>query len=365
MTMMPADEDVLTQAQRAALAHHGARSQAARRAAIREIDAILARSGLTTTARDDLLHRVRARARVTLSFHPDRLRPDGVTVVEGLSRDGRYKSQFETGVTNGSPTAFAGGERDGWERSLFGGAYQAEGVAIGERPKYGAFDVIGHLDGGSPRFGSCYIELRREAWDRCTLTWGDSHEGPEHVGTVDALEPIVAALLAAVERDRAALGVADLDVARLVTLLSTKPDTKTGRALDAYVEAQVHGRLDLAHDVASIVVDPAFDGSPTGDALAELAARHGFALRRHAGFVLSPHEVPGDFRGPRMIPLAARIMAFATRPDRFDVAALGRAAASLHRDPEAWSDWGTPVETWQHIKQLWHVLVRFGRPAGE
>ncbi|WP_433619087.1 DUF3626 domain-containing protein [Paenibacillus cellulositrophicus] len=38
------------------------------------------------------------------------------------------------------------------------------------------------------------------------------------------------------------------------------------------------------------------------------------------------------------------------------------AAASLHNHPEEWQDWGSYDETLQHIKQLWHVLVRFGSP---
>src|SRR3712207_7188489 len=47
----------------------------------------------------------------------------GSTVAEGLLADGVYRTQFETGLSGGSTTAFAGGERDEWERRLFGGAY--------------------------------------------------------------------------------------------------------------------------------------------------------------------------------------------------------------------------------------------------
>lgn len=353
----------LTRAQRRALEHHDAHAEEARPIASEKIEQLLGEHG-AGMQRVDFLERVVARARVTLSFHPDRLRSDGVSVVEGLLHGARYASQFETGVTNGSPTAFVGGERDAWEATLFGGAYQEPGTELRERPKYGAFDLVGHDDGGSPRFGSCHLVTKRAVWERCTLTWGDSHEGPEHVGSVRVPEPIVAAMLDAVATTGSALGLEGLDVPRAIARFSAVPskDLAIGRALDAYIEAQVHGDLELGRDFDALVIDPSFVGTATGAQLEELAKRSGIALRCHAGFVLSPLEVPGDFRGPRMIPLARRVMAFASRPDRFDVAAIGRAAASLQREPERWADWGAPAETWQHLKQLWHVLVRYGRP---
>jgi len=353
----------LTRAQRRALEHHDARAERARSAARDRIERLLVEhgAGIQWVA---FAEKLLARGRMTLSFHPDRLRSDGVTVVEGLLGSGRYLSQFQTGVTNGSPTAFVGGERDTWEEKLFGGAYQELGAELGERPKYGAFDLVGHDDGGSPRFGSCHLVTRRAVWDRCTLTWGDSHEGPEHVGSVRVLEPIVVAMLEGISKTGGALGLGGLDLARAIaSFASPAPkELAIGRALDAYIEAQVHGDLELARDFEGLVIDPSFSGTEVGAHLEALAIRSGLELRLHAGYVLSPSDVPADFRGPRMVALAARVMAFASRPDRFDVATIGRAAASLHREPERWADWGTAAETWQHLKQLWHVLVRYGRP---
>jgi hypothetical protein len=42
--------------------------------------------------------------RVTLHFHPDR-QVDGALVLEIIARDGVYRSQFETGTSNGGLTA--------------------------------------------------------------------------------------------------------------------------------------------------------------------------------------------------------------------------------------------------------------------
>ena len=68
-------------------------------------------------------------ARVTLNFHPDRVMSDGRTVAEALRDEGIYRSQFETGISNGGLTAFPGGDRDEWERRLFDGAYHAPSTA--------------------------------------------------------------------------------------------------------------------------------------------------------------------------------------------------------------------------------------------
>ena len=331
----------------AALAH------VARRAAL---DAERSRAGVAgTLARYGRDAVDTSRARVTLNFHPDRLRPDGVTVAEGLLHDGRYRSQFETGVTNGSPTAFTGGDRARWEETLFGDAYR-DGA---ERPKYGAFNVMAHSDGGSPRFGSCFVELVPAMLGRCSFTWGDSHAQPAHVGTASFFDGILAAWLDAIETTGAALGASGLDVPGLLSRLADAAPRPAGRALDDYIEAQVHGPIELARDVAVLVVDPSFAGTPTGTHLVALAARYGFAFRYHAGFALRAAEVPPDFRGPRMRPLAERIAG----DTLLDAAALGRAARSIVESPERWHDWGTPAATWQHIKQLWHVVVRFGHPA--
>jgi hypothetical protein len=294
-------------------------------------------------------------ARVTVSFHPDRLLADGTSVADGLLRDGIYRSQFETGLSNGSRTAFPGGERDAWEAKLFGGAYHAVDVVATDRPRYGALDILHHADGGSPRFGSCYFVLRPEVRARCTFTWGDSHLEPEHVGMADVPAPVIAALLAS---------AAELSTSALIHRLAALREQPRvlGRALDEYIEAQVHGPIRLSRDVAALVVDPSFDGTPTGEILETAATTWGFPLDRHPGFVLPVRDVRADFRGPRMPALAARVARLRGDSRSIDAVSIGGAAASLHREPDTWRDWASAEETLQHLKQLWHVLVRFGRP---
>jgi hypothetical protein len=334
----------------------------------RAIAAVSARAALARPAANEYLKshiesvspvvaRVASEARVTLNFHPDRLIGAGdLTVAEGLLRDGIYQSQFKTGVSNGSATAFAGGDRDIWEERLFDGAYQQAGVTPEERPKYGALDLMGYADGGSPRFGSCYFRLRPEVTERCTFTWGDSHAGPEHLGTTEVFEPILAALFREVESRGEALGH-PMNLTDLQTLLAASPGASgaVGRALDDYIEAQIHGPIHLAEDIALLVADASFRGDPTLEAIAR---RYAIPLEYHPGFQLPVEDVPAEFRGPEIPPLARRIDAEFHGGGVVRAPLLGAAARSARRFPERWG-----LDALQHIKQLWHVLVRFGQPV--
>ena len=61
-----------------------------------------------------------AAAPIALHFHPERRTARGLTVAKGLLADGLYQSQFVTGISNGSPTAFPGRLRDMLETTLSG-----------------------------------------------------------------------------------------------------------------------------------------------------------------------------------------------------------------------------------------------------
>jgi len=277
-------------------------------------------------------------ARITVSFHPDRPLADGRSVAEHLVAEGVYRSQFETGISNGGLTARPGGDRERWERRLFGGAYLPELTA--GRPVYGGLNLAGHVDGASPRFGSCYLVLRAEANRRATFSHGDSVTEPTVVGTADAFGGIWAALLAQVARTGSALGLAADNPHAWVAQLA-RPRPGAGRAMDDYVEAQLHGGLDLAADVEAVVADPSFAGTPTAAHLAAVAP-----LRYHPGFVLPAAEFPADLRGPEAAALAREL-----GPEQIDAAVIGHAARRA-----------TSAEMRQLLKYLWHILVLRGRP---
>lgn len=272
---------------------------------------------------------VAPQARITLNFHPDRRLSDGRVVAEAMAEDGIYRSQFETGLSNGSRTAFPGGERDGWEHKLFDGAYRDS--LPRDRPKYGALNLMAYTDGAAPRFGSCHVRLRPAALDRATFTFGDSHLGPDHVGTLDAFHCVHSAL-------------------RGTAWSVTSP----GRALDDYVEAQVHGPITFAAHAEAVVLDPSFLGTP----IAEHLAAVGVPMEWHGGFELRAAEYDSEFRGPHMPPLAAAVAA--EYGDVIDAAVVGRFAS----EPDRWSRFGEPDELLQYAKHLWHTLVWYGHPRG-
>jgi len=281
------------------------------------------------------------RAPITVAFHPDRLLAGGGTVAERLAAEGVYRSQFETGISNGG----LGGDRDRWEQRMFAGAY----TAPAGRPIYGALNLAGYPDGAAPRFGSCHLVLATAVSARATFSHGDSVTEPTAVGTASTFGAVWAELLRSVaEHGRALNQPADTPAAWVAALAVAR--TAPGRALDDYVEAQVHGGVRLPGDVTAVVADPSFAGTP----FEPLLRRLGPALRWSPGFRLAPSDFPADLRGPSVPPLAESIARRYASP-LLDAELIGRAAREHAADPD----------TLQLIKYLWHILVLRGRPAAD
>lgn len=249
---------------------------------------------------------------MTLNFHPDRL-VAGEPILEMMARDGRYRSQFETGTSNGGLTAHPGGDRWRWESRIFAGAYD-DGHAA-NRPKYGSLNFRGRAIGGSPRFGSAHFRLTAETLARTTFCYPDSYEEPEHFGVASR-------------------------VSRLVAMAETDDATRE-EVLDDYVEAHVHGELLLPRDVEALVLDPSYRGT----AIEESAATLGCPVEWHGGFRLSVDEMRlhPDYRGPEFVQLGEEI----ARDGWLDPEIIGDASRSGHHDQ-------------QSLKWVWHYVARLG-----
>jgi hypothetical protein len=249
---------------------------------------------------------------------------------------------------------------------------------MSDRPKYGALELIRYPDGPWPRFGSCYFVLQPDVSRRTSFTFSGSEQSDasERLGTIDRMESVMAPLLAEVASGEGArvpwppfvaptLGVENLTISRLLERLAhelplpRQSSGPAGRVLDTGIEAQVHGRINIERDVETLVADPAFAGTPTGDCFRELCRKYSIPLEWHGGFRLAAGDVPEEFRGPAIPRLARRIAGNGV----VDAVVIGAAEASLRSRPDDWRDWGSRAEILQHLKQLWHVLVYYGVPA--
>ncbi|MEV0715453.1 DUF3626 domain-containing protein [Asanoa sp. NPDC050611] len=248
--------------------------------------------------------------RVTVHFHPDRI-AGGEPILAAMARDGVYRSQFETGTSNGGLTAFPGGDRWRWESRIFGGAYDA--AASSARPKYGSLNHRRRTEGGSPRFGSAHLRMRPTTLPRTTFCYPDSFLEPADFGVAARMSLI--ALAEADEQDY----------------------------LDDYIEAHVHGVVRFETDVEALVLDPCYRGT----AVEELAAALACPLEWHQGFALDVSEFARhpDYRGPEVIEAGLSI----ALDGRLDARIIGTAVNAGTHDP-------------QTLKRVWHHVARFGRP---
>ncbi len=308
---------------------------------------------------------IQAKTPIDVSFHPDRLCAGGENVAASLLNSGTYSNQFETGISNGGLSAFKGGNRDEWERRLFGGAYQGAEVAAKARPKYGALNLMNYWDGACPRFGSCHFRLKAAIASRCTYAYGDSSTNPDNVVVLDQFDAVLVALMKDVVSSQATLRASGLDLSAFLDRLigedflfqTSGSLSAPGRSLDECIEVHIHGALNLAEDVEWLAADASFYGTECGEQLVQLSERYRFAIFWKPHLELATSLVPDDFRGSVMVPLAQRIA-----PDGvLNAAKIGDAVVALSESPEAWAEWGSTAQTLQYLKQIWHVLVAFGQ----
>ncbi len=246
--------------------------------------------------------------RVTLQFHPDGIFGGG-RVLASLCSDGQYRSQYETGTSNGSLTAHPGGDRWKWESRIFAGAYDDSPAE--DRPKYGALNDLRRSTGASPRFGSAYLRLAAHVLSRTTFCFPDSVYEPRHFGVAE----------------------------RMAVIAAARGAVWNGDPLDQYIEAHVHGRVEVQKDVEAIVLDPCYRGTD----IERLARTLPCELDWHGGFRLHTEVLVrhADYRGPEYVRLGRQLAVNGWLTPREIGEAAGR------HDP-------------QSLKRLWHYLARFG-----
>ncbi|KAA5801103.1 DUF3626 domain-containing protein [Alkalicaulis satelles] len=251
---------------------------------------------------------------VTLNFHPD-WAYEGESVLARIASEGVYRSQFETGTSNGGLTAFQGGARWMWESRIFSGAYDSAPAPL--RPKYGALNDRGSPYGGSPRFGSAHFRVRAEVLERTTFCFPDSYLDPVDFGVAERMALI------------------ELKAAQLDNL----------EPLDRYIEAHVHGPLEIGASMDALVLDPSYRGTQI-EAFANALA---CPVEWHPGFRLpvDRYEDCAAYRGREVADLIPAVAENGCITPRLIGQAQNRGV-------------GSPLL----LKRLWHCLAHFGAQGG-
>jgi len=228
-------------------------------------------------------------APLTIAFHPDKqlqkmtsaygttpahmpkyeisVDRDKNKLIDAFLKDGVYRNQFETGITCGSSTAYPGGSRDGWEKTIFESGYHGHDLIPDERPKYGSLNAVQKAAGTATSYGSCYFVLKPGARDRTSFTPSNSSScRAEQVGTVDGFAHVLN-------------GIYDDYFKAIVQVAKEKKPADTGWW--SYIEAQVHGPVDFNTDVESVVVDVKFKGTEYEKKLRTFAEKYAVKLQWH------------------------------------------------------------------------------------
>jgi len=282
----------LNETQAHALAHATRSAKTLSRAAHAPLVARLAALGFGEADLARCLAYMRDEAPATVNFHPDKALSLAVnradlktphysvtvdrtrTVIDAFLADSLYRNQFETGVTSGASTAFPGGSRDEWEKTIFRGDYHEHALVPGERPRYGAINVELKMAGPASQYGSCYFVLKPEVRARVTITPKNSCTcEASDVGTLASCEHVLAGMPE--ERLKALMDAA-------------VHGTRSTERSWSYVEMQIHGPLEFATDVFGVVADAKFRGTPYEDKLRRFAAANGLELAWQDGSAVTP-----------------------------------------------------------------------------
>lgn len=306
---------------------------------------------------------IKKKARIAIHFHPYRIGKNSKTAIESMIEVGQYNSQFETEISNGSLTAFKGGERDIWENLLFGQIYKENEIPNPLRPKYGSLRLISHSNGPSPRFGSCYFLMKPELSKYATFTYLDSYMNPKEKGTINFFEEMLACLLSeCFERDYV-IGENEIRPSGLVkkinqdlnqdyTFISKKRASKN---LDHYIEAQIHTEISLKNDIDYLIADSAYRFTEYENLFKKVCELYSIILIWNKVHELEINDIPENFRGSEM-PIIAKEIAINNKINAY---VLGLAEKRYKEEIE---EEAVRQDKNQKLKYLWHTLIKYGKP---
>ncbi|WP_253741504.1 DUF3626 domain-containing protein [Rhodococcus sp. KB6] len=134
-----------------------------------------------------------------------------------------------------------------------------------------------------------------------------------------------------------------LGTAEAMSLVDAARAAELDDPLDHYIEAHVHGVVDIGTDVEALVLDPSYRGTR----IEEIAHSLTCPVLWHEGYAVDVDEIAEhpEYRGAAVIDLAREI----AHGRRLTPAVLGLARGASF-DP-------------QDVKKVWHYIARFGGRA--
>jgi len=174
---------------------------------------------------------IREQAPVVVQIHLHKL-------MDFFEKDTHYRNQFETGTSHGT---LSGSTRQGWERNLFGDAY--DGAAGFDRPKYGVLNMMNDHRGvrRASQYGESYFILK-DVRLRVTCSPKDSSGcNAQHLAVLDYFAHVL-------------LEFNDNNLREVCDVANGKALSADSSRLDYYKEIQIHGEVKLAEHIERIVV---------------------------------------------------------------------------------------------------------------
>lgn len=160
--------------------------------------------------------------------------------LDSILREGRFKTQFETGNSAG---AFSPGFRAEAEEKMFG--YHRTNLPVEKRPVYGYLETTGPKPAysGESSYGEVKFVMKEEVRDRATVVWEDSLGSAAKPSPVKSVEPYSFE-------------------GRAYASNASERLPAVGEAGVPYTEVQYHGGLSI-DDVASIHFTRSLPGTET------------------------------------------------------------------------------------------------------
>jgi hypothetical protein len=216
-----------------ALEHVRAQAVALSKAAEGTLWARLSSLGFTKEDEHSLLEYIRLRAPLIIHVNLDR--------VDDFLKDTHYRNRFEV-LTSGGSTSYAA--RAGWEKSIFGGAYETAKPA--ERVKYGALSVMnspfGCLSTCFPYGDSFFVLNDDRVRLRTTFASCDTSSARVQMATCEHCCHILTTF-------------SDPELKEVVRVSKGEHVVADSSRMTIYKEIQIAGMVEFSRDLSALVVN--------------------------------------------------------------------------------------------------------------